>query len=395
MKKLLLSALFVAFCSTFAVAQNSDNDYYNPLITGVPSLSVNPDAVGGGMGDVGVSTLPDINSQYWNPSKYALAESHGGFAISYTPWLHKLVSDINVAYLSGYYNISDAAGAIGASLRYFSYGKVNLRESAEQEIPITVKPYEFAFDLGYSRKLAEYVSMGVTLRYINSDLSVRDENYYPGHAFGADVSLFYMQPFDANNGGQHRIGVGLNLSNIGTKISYDKGQTRNFIPANLRLGVSYYLPFNEYNRMSFTLECNKMMVPSRLSNKTEGFDPNDQSTWMMSSEAYSDISSMKGIFMSFNDAPGGAKEEFKEVMWNAGIEYSYNEQFFARAGYCDENASKGNRKFFTVGAGFKLSAFRLDVNYVIARAQTSPLDQTLRFTLAFDVDGLKDLADRK
>ncbi|MCQ2349264.1 MAG: type IX secretion system outer membrane channel protein PorV [Paludibacteraceae bacterium] len=395
MKKLLLSALFVAICSTFAVAQNSDNDYYNPLITGVPSLSVNPDAVGGGMGDVGVSTLPDINSQYWNPSKYALAESHGGFAISYTPWLHKLVSDINVAYLSGYYNISDAAGAIGASLRYFSYGKVNLRESAEQEIPITVKPYEFAFDLGYSRKLAEYVSMGVTLRYINSDLSVRDENYYPGHAFGADVSLFYMQPFDANNGGQHRIGVGLNLSNIGTKISYDKGQTRNFIPANLRLGVSYYLPFNEYNRMSFTLECNKMMVPSRLSNKTEGFDPNDQSTWMMSSEAYSDISSMKGIFMSFNDAPGGAKEEFKEVMWNAGIEYSYNEQFFARAGYCDENASKGNRKFFTVGAGFKLSAFRLDVNYVIARAQTSPLDQTLRFTLAFDVDGLKDLADRK
>lgn len=395
MKKLLLSALFVAICSTFAVAQNSDNDYYNPLITGVPSLSVNPDAVGGGMGDVGVSTLPDINSQYWNPSKYALAESHGGFAISYTPWLHKLVSDINVAYLSGYYNISDAAGAIGASLRYFSYGKVNLRESAEQEIPITVEPYEFAFDLGYSRKLAEYVSMGVTLRYINSDLSVRDENYYPGHAFGADVSLFYMQPFDANNGGQHRIGVGLNLSNIGTKISYDKGQTRNFIPANLRLGVSYYLPFNEYNRMSFTLECNKMMVPSRLSNKTEGFDPNDQSTWMMSSEAYSDISSMKGIFMSFNDAPGGAKEEFKEVMWNAGIEYSYNEQFFARAGYCDENASKGNRKFFTVGAGFKLSAFRLDVNYVIARAQTSPLDQTLRFTLAFDVDGLKDLADRK
>ncbi len=395
MKKFVLTAILAVACSAFAVAQNSDNDYYNPLVTGVPSLSVNPDAVGGGMGDVGVSTLPDINSQYWNPSKYALSESHGGFAMSYTPWLHKLVSDINVAYLAGYYNISDAAGAISASLRYFSYGKVNLRESAEQEIPITVKPYEFAFDLGYSRKLAEYVSMGVNLRYINSDLSVRDENYYPGHAFGADVSVFYMQPFDANNGGQHRLGVGLNLSNIGTKISYDKGQTRNFIPANLRLGVSYYLPFNEYNRMSFTLECNKMMVPSRLSNKTEGFDPNDQSTWLMSAEDYSDISSMKGIFMSFNDAPGGAKEEFKEVMWNAGIEYAYNEQFFARAGYCNENASKGNRKFYTVGAGFKLSAFRLDVAYVIAQAQTSPLDQTLRFTLAFDVDGLKELADRK
>lgn len=393
MKKNLISVLMLALLSMTVFAQtNITEDYYNPLLTGVPSLSVNPDAVGGGMGDIGASTLPDINSQFWNPSKYALAESHAGFALSYTPWLRKLVSDIDLAYIAGYYNISDMAGTLSASLRYFSFGSVNLRESADA-VAISVKPHELAFDLGYARKLAEYVSMGVNLRFINSDLSVKDENYYPGYAFSADISAYYLQPFDLPMG-ESKLGIGLNLSNIGTKISYDKGNTRNFLPANLRFGLSYYLPFNKFNRMSLSAEINKLMVPSRLSKKAKGFDPNDQDTWAMTPEQYSDIGSMQGIFMSFADAPGGFKEELKEIMWAVGLEYSYNERFFVRTGYSNENQSKGNRKFFTFGAGFKLSAFRLDVGYVLAQDQKSALDNTLRFTLAFDVDGLKDLADR-
>lgn len=390
MKKTLLTVV-VLCASLVTFAQNAQNEspLFNPLITGVPSLSIGPDAAAGGMGDVGVATNSDINSQYWNSSKYAQNESSAGFAFSYTPWLRSLgVNDINLAYLSGYYTPSKAAGTISASLRFFSLGEVILRESADA-VGVSANPYELAFDLGYSRMLAENFSMGVVMRLVASDLSAKtDENYYTGYAFAADINGFYNLPIDIRTG-TSRFMFGFNISNLGTKISYDKGQSENFLPTNLRLGVGYQIPFDKYNRLLISLEANKFMVPSRYSRFAE-----DKETWAMTPEEYNSISSMKGLAWSWCDAPGGAAEELREINWAVGLEYAYNEQFFGRFGYNNEAKDKGNRKYFTVGAGFKLSAFKLDVGYVISLAQNNPLDQTLRFTLSFDVDGIKALADR-
>lgn len=397
MKKTILTVM-VLCASLTSFAQNKANQnesqLLNPLITGVPSLSICPDAGAGGMGDIGVATNSDINSQYWNSSKYAQNASSAGFAFSYTPWLRSLgVNDIHLAYLAGYYTPSKMAGTISASLRFFSLGEVTLRESADA-IGIQANPYELAFDLGYSRMLAENFSMGVVMRLVASDLSAKtDANYYTGYAFAADINGYYNLPIDIRTGTSHFM-FGFNISNIGTRISYDKGENFNFLPLNLRLGVSYQVPFDKYNRLLISLEANKFMVPSRYSRFTEGFDPNDESTWAMSAKQYNDISSMKGLAWSWCDAPGGAAEEMREINWALGLEYAYNEQFFGRVGYSNEAKDKGNRKYFTIGAGFKLSAFKLDVGYVISLAQNNPLDQTLRFTLSFDVDGIKALADR-
>lgn len=387
----MLSAMLL--CASFAVFAEDLNEQLNPLLTGVPSLSIGPDAVAGGMGDVGVATTPDINSQHWNSSKYAMAESNAGFALSYTPWLRSLgVSDIDLAYLAGYYKISEMAGTVSASLRFFSLGAITIRESLDGPT-YDVKPYEMAFDAGYSRMLSENFSMGVAFRFICSDLSARQEDFYPGYSFAADINGYYALPIDIRTG-TSKFGFGFNLSNLGTKISYDKGETNNFLPTSLRLGVSYLLPFDRYNRLSFNADAYKLLVPSRKSKFTEGFSADSTGTWTMSDSQYSDISVMKGLAWSFVDAPGGFAEEMKEINFALGLEYAYNEQFFARAGYHNEAATKGNRKYFTVGAGFKLSAFKLDVGYVISVAQNNPLDQTLRFSLAFDVDGLRTLADR-
>ncbi len=394
MKKIFLSAvaLFVSF-ATFTANSEELSDLLNPLITGVPSLSIGPDAVAGGMADVGAATVPDNNSQHWNSSKYAQMSSSAGFTMSYTPWLRSLgVSDIDLAYLSGYYQISEIAGTVSASLRFFSLGKIDLRENADA-VPISVKPYELAFDAGYSRMLSEHFSMGVVFRFICSDLSARQEDYYPGYAFGADINGYYELPIDIKMG-TSKFGFGFNISNLGTKISYDKGATSNFLPTDLRVGFSYLLPFDRYNRMSFNVDFDKLLVPSRKSKFAKNYDPEDEKTWTMTDEEYSDISSMKGLFWSFADAPGGFKEEMSEINFGIGLEYAYNEQFFGRVGYHNEAKNKGNRKYFTFGAGFRLSAFRLDVGYVLSVAQNNPLDQTLRFSLAFDVDGIKALADR-
>ena len=375
----------------------ADYGYMNPIVSGVPSMSISPDAVAGGMGDVGVATNSDMNAQYWNSSKYAQNESSAGFAFSYTPWLRKLgVNDINLLYLAGYYTPSKMAGTISASLRFFQLGEVLLRESADA-IPLSANPYEMAFDLGYSRMLTENFSLGVVLRLVASDLTAKtDPNYYTGYAFGADVNGFYSLPIEMSTG-TSRFNFGFNLSNIGTRITYDKGDNYNFIPANLRLGVGYQIPFDKYNRLLISLEANKMMVPSRYSKVAKynpDFDAANMDTWAMTTEEYNKISSMEGIILSWYDAPGGFAEEMAEINWGLGLEYAYNEQFFGRLGYNNEAKDKGNRKYFTVGAGFKLSAFKLDVGYVIATSASNPLDQTLRFSLAFDIDGIKALADK-
>jgi hypothetical protein len=403
MKKILLSVMVLCASFLSVLAQENYKDakenygYMNPIVSGVPSMSISPDAVAGGMGDVGVATNSDMNSQYWNSSKYAQNESSAGFAFSYTPWLRKLgVNDINLLYLAGYYTPSKMAGTISASLRFFQLGEVLLRESADA-IPLSANPYEMTFDLGYSRMLTENFSLGVVMRLVASDLTAKtDPNYYTGYAFGADVNGFYSLPIEMKSG-TSRFNFGFNISNIGTRITYDKGDNYNFIPANLRLGVGYQIPFDKYNRLLISLEANKMMVPSRYSKVAKynpDFDATNMDTWAMTTEEYNKISSMEGLIMSWYDAPGGFAEEMAEINWGVGLEYAYNEQFFGRLGYNNEAKDKGNRKYFTVGAGFKLSAFKLDVGYVIATSASNPLDQTLRFSLAFDIDGIKALADK-
>ncbi len=372
----------------------------NPLITSMPSMSIAPDARAAGQGDLGVATSADFNSQYWNPAKYAYMYTNGGITANYTPWLRKLVSDIDLAYLAGFYNFGDLAGGIGASFTYFSMGDVQLTNANGDAIQ-TVRPNEWALDLSYFRKLHEYVSMSVAVRFLYSDLnngansstSGSAQEMYAAWTMAADIGLYYRQPLELPMGTSH-LGVGFTLKNLGGKMTYDK-VTQNFIPASMNIGASYELPCDKYNFLTFNVEANKLLVPSRKSRFTEGFNADDEKTWQMSQDAYSALNSAKGWFQSFADAPGGAKEELNEVRWGVGLEYSYNKQFFARAGYSYENFYKGNRNYVTFGAGFHLSIVSLDVSYCVGLAASNPLDQTMRFTLGFDLYGIKDLVNNK
>ena len=385
---LLLAA---ALCTTLATnAQDDPKDIFNPVSHGVTSLAIAPDSRGGGMGDIGAATDPDVNSQYWNPAKYPFTISRAGLAVSYTPWLRKLVNDIDLAYVAGYYRIGDWQ-AISASLRYFSLGEVPITGSMGEQLS-SISPYEMAVDVAYSRMLSQRFSAAVALRFIYSDLAYnRDEGMRPGKAFGADIALFYS---DYIMIGQREcmINWGLNLSNIGSKISYDGGNSSEFLPTNFRTGVSLMIPIDNYNIFSISADINKLMVPTRPMQQ-EGESEVDYQNRL--DEEYRDLSPIKGIFTSWGDAPGGFKEELREFTWGLGLEYSYNNQFKVRGGYHWEDASKGNRKYFSVGAGFSMSVFSLDAAYLISTAQSNPLDQTLRFSLAFDMDGLKDLIGRR
>ncbi len=394
MKKLFIGVLATTLLSMPLAAQEVLDDTMNPIITAMPSLSIAPDAHAAGLGDVGAATNPDLNSQHWNPAKYAFMTSHGGITANYTPWLRKLgVNDIDLAYLAGYYKWDDLQ-AISASFTYFSLGEVSLTDIGGQPYG-TAHPNEWALDVAYSRKLHEFVSMAATLRFMYSDMN-NGANFsgngaqelYPGWTMAADIALYYRQPLDIPMGKSY-LGVGLNISNLGGKISYTEDLS-SFIPANLRLGVSYELPFDDYNRLSINADINKMLVPTKES-KYAVDENGEELTGQALTDWYSDISSPRGWWMSFADAPGGFKEEIQEIQWGLGIEYSYNRQFFGRAGYSHENKYKGNRNYFTIGAGFNLSIFSLDVAYTIGTSPTNPLDQTLRFTMGFDLAGIKDL----
>jgi len=368
----------LTLCAFMLLSISAFAEVNNPIVTAVPSLSIAPDARAGGMGDVGVATTPDVNSQYWNPAKYVFLESDAGISVSYTPWLRKLVSDIDLAYLAGYWK-PDKQSAVSASLRYFSLGDITLMD--QLGIPQgSAHPNELAFDVAYSRLLSEHFSAAVTLRYIHSDLNngvnlTGQTPMYAGSAVSGDIAGYYKTPVTLE-GVDGTLNVGLNISNIGSKISYDKNASSSFIPTNMRLGTSFDYPLDNYNKFSLSLDLNKFLVPTQ----------ND-----MTAKEYSDLSPLSGIFKSFTDAPGGFKEELREVMWSLGAEYAYNNQFFVRGGYFNESQYKGNRKYFTAGAGFKLNVFQLDAAYVISTSQSNPLDQTLRFTLSFDLYGLKNL----
>lgn len=397
-----LMAGALAIISVFHAAAKNDikDNEFNPVNTGVTTLSITPDARGSGMGNLGAATDPDVNSQFWNPSKYAFAYSNGGVAISYTPWLRKIVNDIFLGDLTGYWKLGEGDNqALSASFRYFSLGEVTVGGDASGETLQTINPYEFAIDLGYSRKLSEKFSMGVVLRYILSDLSYDDsysgETNTAASAFSADISGYYVSyPMVGRN--ECQFSWGFNVSNIGTKVSYDHGATYAYLPTNLRLGAQFMFPLADYNTLAIGLDLNKLLVPTKP--RRQDFDTSTEAgieEYEQELEKWETMSPITGIFKSFTDAPGGFKEELREINVSIGAEYSYNQQFFARLGYNYEDASKGGRSYFGFGAGFSLNVVRLDASYMLATAQSSPLDQTLRFTLTFDMQGLQDLLGKR
>lgn len=386
--KILVTLLLVSVSLTVS-AQDKEN-MFNPVNYAIISQTIAPDARSGGLGDVGAATDPDVNSQHWNPAKYPFNISRAGIALNYTPWLRQLVSDIDLAYLAGYYRIGDYS-AISSSLRYFSLGEVYLNSSLTDDNNMTIKPYEMALDVAYSLMLSEKFSLSAGVRWIYSDMRFDySEESSPASAFAADIAAYYQNYINIGHR-ECQLGLGLNISNIGSKITFSGDNESQFIPTNMRLGASLVIPVDEYNRFSIAADANKLLVPT-VPKQNEGEAIEDYRRRVIAE--YSDMSSITGIFKSFSDAPNGFKEELEEIQWSVGAEYIYHDQFSIRAGYHHEAENKGNRKYFTVGAGFRMSVFSLDAGYVIATAKNNPLDQTLRFTLAFDMDGIKDLFRR-
>jgi len=354
---------------------------YNPISTAVPFLLITPDSRHGAMGDAGAATSPDANSQYLNPSKYAFSEGKYAFSLSYTPWLREIVNDVNLAYLAGYYRI-DNQQVIGSSLRYFSMGEITLT-GQDQAVIGTVSPNEFAIDFSYSRKLSNNLSGGVALRLIHSNLSggIGAENYTAGNAFATDVSFYYTTPL-GGEGTTKSFAAGINFSNIGSKISYDQGANKEFLPANMRLGATFTNALDDYNSFSVSMDLNKLLVPTPSTNTSYASD----GSIVVLPDNTSNKSVISSIFGSFTDAPGGFKEEMQEIMVSLGAEYWYRKQFAVRMGYFNESQNKGNRKFFTAGVGVKMNVAAIDLSYVIPVQRNNPLSNTIRFTLLFNVD---------
>lgn len=384
----------VLSCLSLGVKAADDDDtkekLFNPVNYAVISQTIAPDARGGGLGDVGAATDPDVNSQYWNPAKYPFNISRAGVSLNFTPWLRSLVNDMNLAYLSGYYRIGDYS-AVSASLRYFNMGEVYTENPDANSKAMTINPYEMSLDVAYSLMLSEKFSLAAAIRWIYSDMRFDyKEDSSPASAFAADIAAYY-QNYVVIGQRECQLGVGLNISNIGSKITFSGEEYSEFLPANLRLGASLMIPIDEYNRITLAADANKFLVPT-VPQQEEGEDAAEYKDRVL--REYNDVSAISGIFKSFSDAPGGFKEEMEEINYGLGAEYVYNDKFALRAGYHHESQSKGNRKYFTVGAGFKMNVFSLDAAYVVATAKSNPLDQTLRFTLSFDMDGLKDLFKR-
>jgi hypothetical protein len=389
LKSLLFLPAFLVLNTLQVSAQTTSTNLLgqiNTITTAVPFAMISPDARAGGMGDQGVASAPDANSIHWNPAKLAFAEKKMGIGVSYTPWLRALVNDMFIAYLSGYTKMKNEQ-AIGASLRYFSLGNITFTDNNGNTIR-DFKPNEFALDLAYSRKLSDYFSGGIALRFIHSNLTggtqVEGQDSKAGNTVAADVSVFFQKEIEIGNKDAILMS-GVNISNIGAKISYTESGIKNFIPTNLRLGPGLKLKLNEYNDLSFMLDINKLLVPTPpiytqdTSNSADniilyGEDP--------------DVSVAQGIFQSFGDAPNGFKEELQEINLGFGMEYWYDNQFAFRGGYFYEDKRKGNRKYFTLGAGLRYNVFGIDLAYLIPTDQRNPLENTLHFTLTFDFAAL-------
>lgn len=386
-KSILAIAMMATALTVVAQGDNIKDAEFNPITTGVTSLSITPDARGASMGDLGAATEADANSQFWNPSKYAFAYSRAGVSLSYTPWLRKIVNDIYLANLAGYYKVGGNDNqAISASLRYFSLGEV-MATDGDGAVMSTINPFEMAVDAGYSRKLSEKFSMGVTLRFVYSDLGygsmMNTGESSSASAFAADISGYYTT-FPVIGRNECQWSLGFNLSNIGSKVNYNKGNDPAYLPANIKLGTAFTFPLADYNNLTLAFDANRMLVPAKP--RLNDFD--DNLAYDDALQEWKDKSSISGIFDSFKD------NFAKRITYSLGAEYVYNQQFFLRGGYYYESKYAGNRQYFGLGAGFSLNVIKIDASYMIATAQNSPLDQTLRFTLSFDMDGIKDLFGR-
>jgi len=379
----LLILLILTVTITEGVFAQATTSGANTITTAVPFLSITPDSRAGGMGDAGVGVTPDVSSQHWNPAKYVFMESDMGVGLSYSPWLRALVDDINLAYLSGYKKIDDVS-AVSASLRYFSLGDI-VFTSDFGEYMGQQSPNEFAIDLGYSRMLSDAFSGAVAIRYIRSDLTggqlVNGVETSPGNSFATDVAFYYHNEFRANRK-DNIFSAGINIQNIGSKISYTDGEVKDFIPTTLRLGAAYTTELDDYNSFSFSFEASKLLVPTPPKDSTDY----QEGDIILPGGINSSMGPIEGMIKSFYDAPGGFKEEMQEIMLAVGVEYWYNKQFAIRGGYFYEHENKGNRKYFTAGAGLKMNVFALDFSYLLPTQRNHPLENTLRFTLSFDID---------
>ena len=368
----------------------------NTITTAVPFLQIAPDSRAGGMGDYGVATTPDPNSIHWNPSKLAFIEKNGGFSVSYTPWLRALVNDINLAYLSGYKKLKNDQ-TIAASLIYFSLGSIDFTDDNAVKY-YTFSPSEWAIDVAYARKLGENFSGGLALRYIYSNLTggVAIQNgtvtTHAGTSVAADISTYYRKEIEVSKK-KSLLAFGLNISNIGTKISYTDTKVKDFIPTNFRLGTNLKIELDKYNSIAFGADINKLLVPTPPVYKrdsTGNYVYQDGNKVVLAGKDPTNVSVASALFSSWGDAPAGFSEELREFTYSIGTEYWYDNQFAIRAGYFHEASTKGNRKFFTIGAGLRYNVFGLDFAYLIPTTQRNPLENTLRFTLLFNFDAPKD-----
>jgi len=399
---LILTLIFSEVCFyNYAFAQSKStiigqdvSKQLNTITTAVPFLLISPDSRAGAMGDAGVATSPDANSMHWNPSKLGFVQKQTGISISYTPWLKALVPDINLLYLSGYYKLKKS-GTVAGSLRYFSLGDITFTDIVGNTIG-QFRPNEFAFDLGYARKLGNHFSGGGALRYIHSNLTsnitVGGAATHSGQAVGADISGFYQSDEKEISGKKSIIRAGINISNVGSKISYSTTGQRDFIPINMKLGTSLHMQLDEFNEINFTVDFNKLLVPTPPIYKTDSAGPvrGPDGNYIIEQGKDPNRGVVSGMLGSFSDAPGGFKEELNEVNIGGGLEYWYAKQFALRAGYFNEPNTKGGRKYLTFGLGVRYTVFTLDFAYLVSTHARSPLQNTLRFTLLFDFDAFKD-----
>ncbi|MFD1257399.1 type IX secretion system outer membrane channel protein PorV [Mucilaginibacter terrae] len=375
----MLPSMLLAQGTVGNTGTNTNGSTNNGIVTAVPFLTISPDSRSGAMGDAGVALAPDVNANYWNPSKLAFIEGQDNASLSYSPWLRNLVSGINLAYLS-YARKLDERNTIGLSMRYFNLGNIQLIDGGQNDQG-TYSPNEFSIDGSFARKFGQNFSLGLTARYIHSGLTngavVNGQQTKSGNAIAADVSAYYTIP-TRQFGKDAQMSFGANFSNLGTKMSFASNGQQYFLPANFRIGAADTWYLDNSSQFTLTLDLNKLMAPTppirdANGNVVSGYDD--------------DRSIPAGIFGSFADAPGGFKEELKEISYAAGAEYGYNKQFFLRAGYFYENPSKGNRQYATLGAGFKYDIFNLDLAYLLATQQKSPLANTLRFTVSANFGG--------
>ncbi len=397
MKKTFLAVL-ASVVGVGAFAQISKSQLngasINTITTAVPFLTISPDSRAGGMGDAGVSTLPDVNSIHWNPSKLAFLEEDFGASVSYSPWLRSIVPDMSLSYLSGFKKINSKS-AVGASMRYFSLGSITFTDE-QGNILRDFKPSEFAFDVSYALKLSERLSTGVSLRYINSNLTggsvVQGAQTKAGNSVAFDASVYYRSKAFKLGGKNAFLSAGANISNVGSKMNYSTSANPDFIPTMLRFGPSLQLDLDEYNSVTFLVDITKLLVPTppvyQLDAAGQPVKVNGEPVILEGKNP--NVSPAQGIFQSFSDAPGGGKEELREFNYSFGAEYLYNKQIAVRGGYFYEDKTKGNRQYITMGAGLKYQVLNIDLSYLIPTTQNNPLANTLRLTLRFSVTKSKD-----